>query len=332
MRRISILALVAVAVSLGACEFAQKAVVPSVTGQPAPTLNPAPIVPLDVAKFGNPSASPVGARIGQFRDDLLRLQQAAVEEVERGRKLQADTEANAAGYQITIGTFKGQPSPTEWQRAQGQLRTVSAALDQMSALSNEVAKNVAYTSYLLQSIKSASADTSATPDDRKQLLVLEDSTTQTSTSYDQLLDGLRQEVLRQSHFLGEEGAKLAAIAPPGVSAPATSGTAQPGQPGAGVATGRPFVVIRFDQPDVEYEQQLYQAVSAALARRPNVAFDLVAAAPTNGAPQATTQAALASAEKVRQSLLNMGLPPDRISVSQVTDPAITGNEVRIYVR
>src|ERR1051325_3316051 len=101
MRRISILALMAVAVSLSACEFAQKAVVPSVTGQPAPTLNPAPIVPLDTAKFGTPSGSPIGPKIGQFRDALLPLQQAAVEEVERGRKLQADTEANAAGYQIT---------------------------------------------------------------------------------------------------------------------------------------------------------------------------------------------------------------------------------------
>src|SRR5262244_3972093 len=98
MRRIGVLALVALAASLNACEFTQKAVVPSVTGQPAPTLNPAPIVPLDVAKFGATSNSPVGPKVAQFRDDLLHLQQAAVEEVERGRKLQADTEANAAGY------------------------------------------------------------------------------------------------------------------------------------------------------------------------------------------------------------------------------------------
>ena len=314
----------AVAVSLTACEFTQNAVVPSVTGQPPATLNPAPIVPLDVAKFGSPSSSPVGPRVAQFRNDLLRLQQAAVEEVERGRKLQADTEANVAGYQITVGTFNGaQPSAEQWQRAQAQLRTVSASLDQMSGLSNEVAKNVAYTSYLLQSIKSANAASGATADDHRQLLVLEDSTTQTSSSYDQLLDGLRQEVLRQSHFLGEEGAKLAAIAPPGVSVPANAG---------GPVSGKPFVVIRFDNPDVDYEQQLYQAVSAALARRPNVAFDLVAAAPANGAAEATTEAARARADKVRQSLLNMGLPADRITVSQVTDPNIQSNEVRIYVR
>jgi hypothetical protein len=31
-------------------------------------------------------------------------------------------------------------------------------------------------------------------------------------------------------------------------------------------------------------------------------------------------------------LLNMGLPQDRLSVSQVTDPNVQTNEVHIYVR
>jgi len=352
MRRISLFALLAMAASVSACEFAQQAVVPSVTGQPPATLSPAPIVPLDVAKFGTPSSTPTGTRIGQLRSDLLQLQQAAVEQVQRGRQLQADTEANVAGYQITVGASQngqqgagqqgaGKVDVATWQRGQGQLQAISANLDQMNALASAVAKNIAYAAFLQQSIQGVSASADASAEDRRQLLVLSESTRQTSNSLDQLLDGLRQEILHQSHFLGTEGAKLAQLAPPGVSAPtaaapqASIAPGQPGSPGAGLASGRPFVVIRFDNPGVEYEQQLYDAVSAALARSPNVAFDLVAVVPATGTSEEiarNAEAARASAEKVMQSLLNMGLPADRVSVSQVTDPNIQSNEVRLYVR
>jgi hypothetical protein len=334
------------AVTLGGCEFAQDAVAPSITGQAPTAVQPAPIVPLDAAKFGTPSGTSAGARIAQFRPDLARLQQAAVEEVQRGRQLQTDIEASAATYQITVGAMKGgqqgaaTPDPGAWQRAQSQLRTVSANLDQMNALASEVAKNVAYAAYLQQSIEDANTAADATPEDRRQLITLQDATRQTSASLDQLLDGLRQEILKQSHFLGTEGANLAQMAPAGAAAAAPQQqsalpSAGPGPAGGGLG-GRPFVVIRFDSPDVDYEQQLFEAVSTALARRPNVAFDLVAAAPAGGgSPEETTQnaeAARADAAKVRRSLLGMNIPGDRISLTQLTDPGIQSNEVRLYVR
>jgi hypothetical protein len=105
--------------------------------------------------------------------------------------------------------------------------------------------------------------------------------------------------------------------------------------GAGLASGRPFVVIRFDNPEVEYEQQLYEAVSAALARSPDVAFDLVAVAPAGGTSEEiarNSEAARASMQKVMRSLFEMGLPADRVSLSQVTDPYIQSSEIHLYVR
>ena len=108
-----------------------------------------------------------------------------------------------------------------------------------------------------------------------------------------------------------------------------------GPAGAGLASGRPFVVIRFDNPGVEYEQQLYEAVSAALARSPDVAFDLVAVAPAGATSEESVwnaEAARESTQKVMQSLLEMGLPADRVSLSQMTDPNIQINEVHLYVR
>jgi len=99
--------------------------------------------------------------------------------------------------------------------------------------------------------------------------------------------------------------------------------------------GRPLVVIRFDNPNVEYEQALYSALSSALERRPSAAFELVAVAPNRGT---AGQIALASsnskrqAEQVLRSLTNMGLPVERVSLSATTSNTAETNEVHIYVR
>ncbi len=348
MKRLPFLSLLVAAAALAGCEFASNAIAPSVVGGAGSAPGaPTAIVPLDVAKLGQPSGTSAGIRIAKFRTDLAQLQNAAIQEVQRGTQLQADMDASVATYQIAMGTIDSNRQanaaapvpPDAWRNAQAQLQTISSVLDWMSGLSNEVAKNVAFAAFLGQSIRETNSATDATDQDRQQLKLLEDSTTQTATSLDQLLAGLRQQVLQQSHFLGTEGARLAQIAPPtaAVSAgtplqqPVQQSTHVPGPAGSGIASGRPFVVIRFDNPGVEYEQQLYEAVSAALARSPNVAFDLVGAAPATATPE-DTEAARASLERVRQSMMNMGLPADRISISQLTDPAIESNEVRLYVR
>ncbi|MBT5414479.1 MAG: hypothetical protein HOK81_07765, partial [Rhodospirillaceae bacterium] len=101
------------------------------------------------------------------------------------------------------------------------------------------------------------------------------------------------------------------------------------------ASGRPLVVIRFDNPNVQYEEALYTAMSRALERRPSATFELVAVAPTKGS---SGEIALASAnskrqaEQVLRSLTNMGLPTDRISLSATTSSSARSNEVHIYVR
>ncbi len=332
MKKPIFLAPLVVSLALGACEFATSAVAPSIMGGGVGG-QPIAIVPLDAAQLGQPSGSPVGARVAQLQSDLARLQQAGVRQVQRATQLQADMDASVASYQIAVGTLKSsQPAGTaansagQWQHAQAQLRTVSATLDQMSGLSNDVAKNVAFAAFLLQSIREASAAPNAVVQDRRQLGLLENSANQTSVSLDRLLEGLRQaspepEPLprggrRQARAdraaLGPVGAITSAPLPPQQAAVPSGHVAAPA--GAGLASGRPFVVIRFDNPGVEYEQQLYEAVSAALARAPDVGFDLVAAAPAFGTSEEITsnsEAARDSSERVMRSLLDMGLPADR---------------------
>ncbi|MBF0130416.1 MAG: hypothetical protein HQL33_10510 [Alphaproteobacteria bacterium] len=98
---------------------------------------------------------------------------------------------------------------------------------------------------------------------------------------------------------------------------------------------RPLVVIRFDHPNVAYEEAMYQAVGAALERRPNATFDLVAVTPTSPGPGQTALGANSSrrnAEAVLRSLTNMGLPADRVRLSAMNSADAVTNEVRIYVR
>ncbi len=365
MKKLSLFAALTAALALGACEFAQQGVGPSVSGQPVGTIaapspvgapvQPIQIAPLDASQPGTATGTLVGARVVEFRNDLTRLQQATAEQIQRHQQLRSDAEANANGYQTTVGainaklqvgTTPGNPGVIDaWRRAQGQLQLVGADLDQMNALSNNAATNAAFAAYLLESIRASYSVYGAVEEDHRQLRILEDATSQTSVSIDRLLTQLSDDISRHNHFLGIERANLTQMAL-AVNNGEYYGTTLAGRavmpaavptapPGTGLVSGRPLVVIRFDRSDVKYEQALYQAANAALARRPNAAFDLVAVAPAIGTPAQValnSDIARTNADKVMRSLLNMGLPADRLSLSQVTDPNVQTNEVHLYVR
>lgn len=76
-------------------------------------------------------------------------------------------------------------------------------------------------------------------------------------------------------------------------------------------------------------------MSAALDRRPNAAFDVVAVSPAIGSQaQMAVNASEARrhADAVLRSLASMGLPAERVSVTSVTSPGAKVNEVHVFVR
>jgi hypothetical protein len=108
--------------------------------------------------------------------------------------------------------------------------------------------------------------------------------------------------------------------------------APPAPGGAALLVGRvrPLILIRFAEPAVDYEKALYGTLRAALKRRPETAFDLVAVAPRLPADD---PAGLAGGTRaVLRSLEQMGLPAERLSVSATAYPGVLGNEVHLYVR
>ncbi len=99
--------------------------------------------------------------------------------------------------------------------------------------------------------------------------------------------------------------------------------------------GRLLVLIRYNQPTVEYEQQLSSAVSTALQRQPEAEFSVVAVAPASGEPAeiaTSREAANRNAESVKRSLVQLGLAPSRISMASTQAPSAESPEVHVYVR
>ena len=147
----------------------------------------------------------------------------------------------------------------------------------------------------------------AIDEDHRQLAILEDETNRTVVLIDRLLNELSEDLRRQTAYLNAERRNLQTIsiaiqngeilgqslfnrafanagpvdvAPvagvPGGAPQAAFGTPQ-------IAAGeQALVVIRFDRPNVQYQQPLYNAVAAALERKPTATFDLIAVASAQG--------------------------------------------------
>ena len=184
----------------------------------------------------------------------------------------------------------------------------------------------------------------------KTCLIVDDSTVVRMVAR-RILNELNSDLQRQTAYLNSERSNLASLSV-GIKngelfgqglgnrafASAAPMAASPVAASAGSAMTegrRPLVVIRFDRSRVDYQQALYTAVSRALERRPDAAFDLVAVSPSRGnAAQVTLNSANAkrNAESVLRSLTEMGLPATRVQLSSTTSVQAQNAEVHVYVR
>src|SRR3954452_20755489 len=109
---------------LGACEFTDNAVKPSVTGTPNATADaakgPQPaqpvgvirnsagsvtVPPLDNSKPDQPTGTAVGQKVQELKGDLVRLQDTIKAQSAKQQTLHSDIEQNAAAYQAITGAI-----------------------------------------------------------------------------------------------------------------------------------------------------------------------------------------------------------------------------------
>jgi hypothetical protein len=339
---------------LSACSFANDTLWPSLSGEdprgtpPAAatdTSTPAP----QAASGGVSSASTLGggstvtttsmgAKGTELRGQLQRLegevgeQTRQVDEIRRRLDESAtNVDTRAEGIETKLKS-RGTPNDpqllTDWNDAQNQLNRSSEDVARLANISTWTTSDAALVSYILQSVRAASGQPGISDQERRQLAQLERDANRVSVNVDRLVSQVSGEMASRNLFIAAAHRRLAALGPAITSGRSAVSTAR-----APAATGSraALVTIRFDRPNVAYEEQLFGAVNEALERRPDVAFDVVAVSPP-GAPASSATASKRNIESVVQSLTSMGLPPDRLRLSARTLADAAGNEVRIYPR
>ncbi len=304
---------------------------------------------------GTNTGTSVGAKVESLRDELRNLQGTMVSQTDRVNTARARATANSRDYHETKGaitsrlqrgTTPGNPElVTQWNSAQAELDAISADINTMSGLSTEIATNASTANYLLEATQATFSLSGAIEEDHRQLRILQDETRQTTVLIERLLTELRDDIARQTTYVANERSSLttlanaikagelfgSGLAVSNIAPPAATAAARPAP-----AAGSPaLVTIRFDRPNVQYQQALYTALSRALEVRPAAQFDVVAVSPSAGSPdrvQLAQSQSRRNAETVVRTMNEMGLPADRIRLSATTRGDVTANEVRVYVR
>jgi len=325
-------------------------------GGTPPLVGSGQFTPPPATKF-QPTGTFVGQKISELSGELSNLQGRLAQRNGQLQQIRTTTVQNAQRYHGTVaavnarlqlGTTPGNPILiSQWNQAQAELDRIGVDIAAMNSLANEVAADSSLAAFLLESARATYGLSGAIDEDHRQLQVLEDETNGTVVLVDRLLNEISEDVSRQTAYVSNERRDLTTLslaikngelygsslsnrafaAAPAVGAPAARGNVS-------VQGRRPLVVIRFDRPDVPYEQALYTAMSRTLERRPGARFALVAVNPnsTSSAKVALGQsAARKNAQKVLRTLTDMGLPPDRITLSATTSAEAATNEVHIYV-
>ncbi len=337
-----------------------QAVAPPATAQPPagapPAVGTGNYAPQPVTPGAN-TGTYVGQKVASLRGDLQRLQGNINQHNQELQQARQAMGSDAGSYyslvasinsRLQVGTTPGNPQlVSQWTQAQSALSRLNDDITRLNTISNSAAADSALAAYILESVRAAYGLQGAVDEDHRQLAILENDCNRTVVLIDRLLNDLSEDISRQSNYVNNERRNLTVLslaikngelyggslnnrAFASAAAPRQIASATPA-----IAGRQPLMVIRFDRPNVPYEQALYSAVSRALDRRPGATFDVVAVAPAGGnAGQAAlnTSTSKRNAETVVRSLTNMGLPPDRINLSATSSASAQGNEVQVFVR
>ncbi len=325
---------------------------------PASVVEQAPVaMAVPVTSSAPQSATFVGKKVSEMSRDLIKLQSDVNELDARIKQSQTMGEGGSDQYHALLGsitarlqrgTTPGNPILVDqWNQAQVQLEHVAETIPVMTKLSNDAADKAAFGQYLLNAVQATYGLSGAVDSDHVQLQNLEDHVHQALVSIDRIMTELSQYMNRQNVYVNNErqnmttlslaikngelyGSSLATRAFTQTEnlarAAAQATTPQPGE--------RPLVIIRFDRPNVEYQQVLYNAVSQALSRKPNATFDLLAVSPKQGSAAQmalNNSAARRNAQDVLRTMTDMGVPSGRVQLLASSEIDAQSNEVHLFV-
>lgn len=340
----------------------------------APEITPQQVAPMpSTSAYFEQGTSLVGQKINDLNKDLFALQGKVgrlsdqLRAIEgRGRNMAASYYASVAtiNTQLQTGTTPGNPRLIQkLDVAQKNLDTLANNVADLNAMAVEIADAASRGSYLMDTIRSTYNLSGAVEEDHAQLAQMEDQINNTIVSIDRLLNDVNDDLTRTTAYLGTERNNLRTLSlavtngdlygkslanhpfsrvpqstllqqasfAPGMDA----GMMQMPTPSASIGAPRPLAKIRFDKPNVNYEQPIYAAVQNAMERYPGGRFELIAVHPTHGnAAQVAIESTRSrrNAERVLRTLTQMGVPLEQIDLSYAPSAEANSSEVHLFLR
>ncbi len=313
----------------------------------------------EIVNIGNGKVPPVftyvGQRIVEMNDEYNKLDDEISTSETNFQELRATGIKSAESYhsivaaiaaRLQIGTTPGNPILLgQYEDAQTELAAVGAQGQDLVDVGNQIALLSTRVSYLLEQARSAKKLRGAVDEDHRNLSSFQDNLKRRSVDVIRVLEELNETVRRRDIFLAAERRRLTQLANAiavgesfglGLGAikslPVTDGSNTSGQRSESNVSPSPIAIFRINREE-NFEQNLFGAVSAALDKAPEAKFTLVAVSSSAG--NASEQAARAESarlnvSKVISSLISMGMPADRLSVSSLSVASVENTEVRLY--
>ncbi len=245
------------------------------TAAPSPAAAASSAQPVPEYSESNFGPTAVGQKATQFREEFEELKANTDTRMQQLDSLRAQTIGNVQTYhslvggirsRLQMGSTPGNPELlARWQQAQTQLTRIDADIAALNQLSALVSGDAGTSAYLIENIRAAFGLSGALEEDHRRLRVLEDEVNQNAIVIDRALLLLNDEINRQQQYVTEERGALVQLAADINAGQSYSispqRSAAPARPVASVTPAslgqrRPLVIIRFDQPDVEYEPAL----------------------------------------------------------------------------
>ena len=313
-----------------------------------------------VASVNNGKVSPiftyVGQRIVEMQGEFNKLDSDIKKGEDNFEELKFNGIKSAENYhsivaaiaaRLQIGTTPGNPILlSQYEQAQTVLSEVGAQGQNLVDVGNKIALYSTRVSYLLEQARSAKKLRGAVDEDHRNLSFFQDSLKRRNVDVLRTLEELNETVRRRDIFLAAERRRLTQLANAisvgesfglGLgnlnSLPATNDeTANEGRRSENNVSPNPIAIFRINEQE-NYEQNLFGAISATLDKAPKSKFTLVAVSSSAGNPSEQAQRAANArndVSKLISSLVSMGMPVDRISVSSVSVASIENTEIRLY--
>ena len=307
----------------------------------------------------NESVSPiqtyVGERIIEMRDEYQSLDNEVSTKLENFENLRLSGISSAEVYHSTvaaisarlqIGTTPGNPVLlNQYERAQTELAEVGAQGQMLVDLGNQIALLNTRISYLRDQTRSAKRLRGAVDQDHRNLSYLQDDIKRRTVDVVRLLQDLNETIRRRDIYLAAERRRLTQLASaiavgesfglglgPLKSLP-VSDEDDIEEKRSDNLSGNPIAILKIKEQSTKFNQGLFGAVSAALERAPDAKFTLVAVSSSAGNASEKAERAASAREKagtVISSLISMGMPADRLTVTELALADIEDTEVRVY--